>query len=252
MGIDIRGSATGHSAQRPAAGGGAAGGADDEAAAAVTAGRDPAGAPLSWAADGRTLAFQQWTGQHGAIRLLDTAAPGGNLRAAAQRGVMFRGPDSNVGNTLLTPDGTKIVTAVYPPGKGNQVKINFTEFSVRTGKAIRVRDAWQFVLGPGPDPWNQELWTNSSGRTLIVISPPGMDPAGHYVRHSIQPVIGVLQGNRFTPIPGSPRFAEHSIRRLVVPPDTAAAGTAGIPTAVPAVMSAAMPAEATSLALRRL
>ena len=42
MGIDIRGSATGHSAQRPAAGVGAAGGADDEAMAAVTAGRDPA------------------------------------------------------------------------------------------------------------------------------------------------------------------------------------------------------------------
>src|ERR1022692_1569027 len=53
--------------------------------------------------------------------------------------------------------------------------------------------------------------------------------------------------------PGKPaRFAEHSIRRLVAPPDTAAAGTAGVPTAVPAVMSAAMPAEATSLALRRL
>jgi hypothetical protein len=37
-----------------------------------------------------------------------------------------------------------------------------------------------------------------------------------------------------------------------VPPDTAAAGTAGIPAAVPAVMSTVMSAEATSLALRRL
>lgn len=44
MGIDIRGSATGHSAQRPAASRAAAGGADGEAAAAATAGRDPAGA----------------------------------------------------------------------------------------------------------------------------------------------------------------------------------------------------------------
>jgi hypothetical protein len=165
--------------------------------------------PLSWGADSRTLAFQQWTGQHGAVRLLDTAAPGGSLMAAARLGVMFRGADSDVGNALLIPDGTKIVAAVFPPGTGNQVKTNITEFSVRTGNAIRVRDPWQFVLGGGPDPGDQVLWTNSSGRTLIVISPPGTDPAGHFVHHAILPVIGVLTGDRFTPIPGSPRASQN-------------------------------------------
>lgn len=173
---------------------------------------DVMGQPLSWAADGQTLEFQQWTGQHGSVHLLDTAAPGGNLRTAPLA-VRFRGSNSDVGNTLLTPDGTKIVASVYPPGTGTQtkymVKMNFTEFSVRTGRALRVRDPWQFLVGAGPDPGNQLLWTSSAGSTLIVISPPGTDPAGHFVRHPIQPVLGVLRGNHFTPLPGSPRGQEN-------------------------------------------
>ena len=42
----------------------------------------PMGEPLSWTADGRMLAFQKWTGSNVAVRLLDTTAPGADLRSA--------------------------------------------------------------------------------------------------------------------------------------------------------------------------
>jgi hypothetical protein len=171
----------------------------------------PIGQPLSWAANGRTLAFQQWTGQVGndvRVRLLDTDAPGGSLRSA-KPAMTLRGPGSDVGNTLITPDGTKIVSARFPPGNGNQVKMNFTEFSAGTGRVVRVLDPWQFNVPPGPEPWQELIWTSSSGRTLIVIAPPGTDPARHWVRHTIEPVLGVLTGNHFTPIPGSPRARQN-------------------------------------------
>ena len=69
-------------------------------AVAVTgpAGRDPAielfstasGALLSWAADGRTLAFPLTTGHRSVqTRLLDTTAPGSSLRQASRVAVDF-------------------------------------------------------------------------------------------------------------------------------------------------------------------
>jgi hypothetical protein len=41
-----------------------------------------AGQVLSWAADGRTIAFQQWMGNSIYIRLLDIASPGSSLKAS--------------------------------------------------------------------------------------------------------------------------------------------------------------------------
>ena len=166
------------------------------------------GQPLSWAADGRTLAFQQWTGDHLDVRLLDSAAPGSSLRSA-RPAVAVRSSNNDGSNSLLTPDGRTVIyapmqsTTSYTPFRIRE-KLNFAEFSASTGKLVRTLDPWWFSLGVGGIPYQQVLWTNSSGATLIVISPPGASPAGHWVRHSIPLVIGVLTGNHFTPIPGSP------------------------------------------------
>ena len=153
----------------------------------------PMGQPLSWAADGRILAFQFWTESGGItqVRLLDTTAPGGSLRASRAavtfvgHGQVKTGP---IGNSIITPDGTKIVT-VASRARGSRSEV--MEFSVRTGQPVIPPPAGNTTsLGP----WDV-LWADSSGRTVIVDAQSG--PSG-------APLTGILHGRRFTPLPGSP------------------------------------------------
>jgi hypothetical protein len=152
----------------------------------------PGGQPLSWAADGRILAFQFWIQSGGItqVRLLDTTSPGGSLRATRAavsfvgHGQVKTGP---MGNSIITPDGTKIVT-VASRTRGGRPEV--MEFSVRTGQPV--------IPPPGGNttslgPWDV-LWSDSSGRTLIVEAQSG--PSG-------APLTGVLRGGRFTPLPGA-------------------------------------------------
>ena len=83
-------------------------------------------------------------------------------------------------NTLLTPDGTKIVTAT-PQG--------ITEFSARTGNPILSKD--QFRAG-----WQEVLWAGPGGTALVV-----SDPRGKKTPYGRSNVLGVLTANTFTPIP---------------------------------------------------
>ncbi len=154
----------------------------------------PGGEPLSWTADGRILAFQFWTESGGItqVRLLDTiSSPGGSLRAARAavsfvgHGQVKTGP---IGNSIITPDGTKIVT-VASRTRGSRYGV--MEFSVRTGQPVIPSPAGTITsLGP----WDV-LWADSSGRTLIVDAQSG--PSG-------APLTGILHGGRFTPLPGPP------------------------------------------------
>jgi hypothetical protein len=153
----------------------------------------PDGEPLSWTADGRILAFQFWTESGGVtqVRLLDTASPGGSLRGARAavtfvgHGQVKTGP---IGNSIITPDGTKIVTAASRTRGG---RFEVMEFSVPTGQPIIPPPAGN---PPALVPWNV-LWTDSSGRTLIVEAT---------VRSTAASVLGLLRGGRFTPLPGAP------------------------------------------------
>jgi hypothetical protein len=162
----------------------------------------PTGQPLSWAADGRTLAFQLGPRQGTiAVRLLDTATPGGSLGSSklavewvhggvtGPGGVVIAGANDAPANsltgynTLITPDGTKIVCVTTTPSATGQI----TEFSVRTGQIVRVkgrRPASSAGLAA-----QDVLWMNSSGSTLIVQAA----------------ATGVLAGNQFTQIPGVPQ-----------------------------------------------
>jgi hypothetical protein len=157
----------------------------------------PYGQVLSWSADGKQLAFQQW-GSTAHVRVLDTTVPGSSLESAKL--VKTFPPDSGAlalagMNTLLTPDGTKIVAATMiqaaKPPYATQLEI--TEFSARSGKIVRSMDKFRF---PATGPWQEVLWTNSSGSTVIVTDPRGKKG---------QQVAGVLSGNRFTALPGNPQ-----------------------------------------------
>jgi hypothetical protein len=150
----------------------------------------PLGSPLSWTTDGRTLAFQI-VPANGIleVRLLDTDAPGGRLRSrlgvewargdvSGASGVTITGgSDRNPANsllglnTLITPDGTKIVCLTT----GTTVR-GVTEFDASTARVV------SDVYPQATD----VLWTNASGSTLIV---------------SNASTVGVLTGGHFTPLP---------------------------------------------------
>ena len=117
------------------------------------------------------------------IRLLDTTAPGTSLESSKIVLTFLDGGAFGM-NTLLTPDGTKIVTAT-PQG--------ITEFSARTGNPILSED--QFHLGLYG--WQDVLWAGPGGQALIV-----SDPRGKHTRYGPAHILGVLTGNTFTPIPG--------------------------------------------------
>ena len=124
------------------------------------------------------------------IRLLDTTAPGTSL-ASSKTVLTFPDGGAFGMNTLLTPDGTRIVTAT-PQG--------ITEFSARTGQPILSEDQFQFdwqKLGwaTGP-PWQEALWAGPAGQALVV-----WDPRGKPGRYGPGNILGVLTGNTFTPIP---------------------------------------------------
>jgi hypothetical protein len=179
------------------------------------------GEVLSWTADGRTLAFQQWVGNIIDVRLLDTTTPGGSLQAASRLllrwpgdGATWHYANGKISNVLfgfsaiITGDGSKIVAATVSETKHPlSSELAFTEFSAATGKVVKVFGRWP-IPGLYPGQTQDVLWTSSSGRTLIVLAhvpgvptkdPHSINSAGYKIE------FGVLNGNRFTPLPGAPR-----------------------------------------------
>jgi RNA polymerase sigma factor (sigma-70 family) len=178
------------------------------------------GSVLSWAADDRTLAFQQWAGNSIDVRILDTAAPGDSLPSNSRLVLQWKGEQESLRfvhgkavnaiegfSAIITPDGTKIVCATVSETKRPLTSdLAFTEFSVRTGRAVRVLGNWP-LKGMYPGQTQDVLWTNRSGSTLIVVAhkpgkPSVMPHSTSVAGYSIE--ISALTGNRFVPIPGAP------------------------------------------------
>jgi hypothetical protein len=135
-------------------------------------------------------AYRDWAPGATNIRLLDTTAPGTSL-ASSKTVLTFPDAGALGTNTLLTPDGTKIITAT-PQG--------ITGFSAHTGHPIVSEDQFQFdwqKLGwaTGP-PWQEALWAGPAGQALVV-----WDPRGKPGPYGPGNILGVLTGNTFTPIP---------------------------------------------------
>ncbi|HEY6278508.1 MAG TPA: hypothetical protein VIX86_19515, partial [Streptosporangiaceae bacterium] len=172
---------------------------------------------LSWTADGRELAFQQWVGNSIDIRLLDTTTPGGSLRADSRLAVQWRddaesfhyvhGRASNVilgPSAIITGDGTKIAAAtasetLHPLSS----EVAFTEFSTATGQPVTALGEWQ-LPGMYPGQGEDVLWSSPDGRTLIVVAHtpgrPGILPRGTNVaNYGLE--LGVQTAAGFTPLP---------------------------------------------------
>ena len=160
----------------------------------------PMGQIFSWSSGGRYLEFQQWGGRRDTmhVRILDTTAPGTSLTAA--RVIVaypYRsGADTYAtGNSFLTPDGTRIVTAIsfFPRRRttaGGYVQI--AGYSARTGKPVFHEDRFSSSVGS-----QDVLWASPDGSALVISDPRGAkDQYG--ARSNI---LGVLAGNKFTPIP---------------------------------------------------
>jgi hypothetical protein len=160
----------------------------------------PSGQPLSWTANGRTLAFPVTTKSGGitSVVLLDTSSPGGSLRSA-RRVITFRGLGHDkpgpIGNVIITPDGTGIVTVATRtlPSRGTVTdQAQIAEFPVRTGVTGSPPPAMN--VSQTRTPWNV-LWTDVSGRTLIVQE--GSAPTSN------SSAVGIVARGRFTPLPGT-------------------------------------------------
>jgi hypothetical protein len=156
--------------------------------------------PLSWAADGKTLAVDQEAGQAVNVRLLDTTAPGGDLWSSARAATFPNWPSGSVaGSAIITPDGAKII-AMAVTRHATQIEVN--EFSASTGRRlgtiVRLRYRRGAITG-----WPSVLWSDSSGSTLIVkTTRPGIEPSQH---GDLTPgVAGVVAHGHFTPLPGIP------------------------------------------------
>jgi hypothetical protein len=153
--------------------------------------------------------------------VLDATTPGGSLRSHSRLAVQWKddaesfhfvhGKASNVidgFSTVITGDGTKIVAATVSETKHPlNSELAFTEFSASSGKVVKVLGRWP-IPGLYPGQSQDVLWANSSGGTLIVLAHvpgvPTKDPhntnsAGYGIE------FGVLNGDRFTPLPGAPR-----------------------------------------------
>ncbi|MGN6173260.1 MAG: hypothetical protein ACTHPS_09945, partial [Streptosporangiaceae bacterium] len=156
--------------------------------------------PLSWAADGKTLAVDQEVGQAINVRLLDTTAPGGDLWASARAATFPNWPSGSVaGSAIITPDGNKII-GMAVRRQATQIQVN--EFSAGTGKVlgtmVRLRYRRGAITG-----WPNVLWSDSSGSTLIVkITKLGAVASKN---GGLTPeVVGVVTRGHFTPLPGIP------------------------------------------------
>jgi hypothetical protein len=180
------------------------------------------GEVLSWTANDRTLAFQQWVGNSIDVRLLDITAPGGDLQRASRLALQWQGDAetfhyvhgkvSNVidgFSAIITPDGSKIVAAAVSENKQPLAsELMFTEFAAATGRPVAVLGRWR-LPGLYPGQIQDVEWASPSGGQLIVLAhkpgPPVPDPQSSGHRSAAYGIeFGVQTAAGFTPLPGAP------------------------------------------------
>jgi hypothetical protein len=159
-----------------------------------------AGNPLSWTANGQTLAFEDITGVASKqpvysidVRLLDTAAPGDDL-SSSRVALSITGQEANA---MITPDGSMIVIPVVT-STARQVN----EYSASTGQLLAVLGTRQFPNAQDGG-FPTLLWSDSSGSSVIVHDAAAgnrlLTGNGGMTRLSL----AVVTGSQFTPLPGS-------------------------------------------------
>ena len=162
----------------------------------------------SGTADSRTLAFSVDNQAYVGVRLLDTAAAGTDLMADSRLAVTVRNFGDLVGSlrnaappyyfvscttdAMISMDGSAIVCG-YSTSIRKTTTMGFARYSTRTGKMNHVAGLVHFK---GKAPIGISLyWVNSTGKIAIGTS----EKAG-------RGRIGVMNGDRFTPLPGVTGF----------------------------------------------
>jgi hypothetical protein len=166
---------------------------------------------ISWAADSRTLAFDWATSQsYIGVRLLDTAAGGGNLIADSRLAVLeadhtgsgSRPPSPSasddyvsqcVTDGIISLNGSAIVCGYATTTGVSKNKFltttGFIRYSTRTGKQTAVLGVYQVHGQVAGD--TSLYWVNSTGNILVgVVGTRGGMQAG------------IINGKKFTPLPG--------------------------------------------------
>ncbi len=162
---------------------------------------------ISWTADS-TLAFGVENTSYVGVRLLNTAARGTSLMADSRPAVIersFRGLGRSLRNAappyyfvscitdaMISIDGSAIVCG-YSTTVGKTTTMGFAQYSTRTGKMNHVVGLVHFK-GSAPTGISM-YWVNSTGKTAIGTSET--TGGGR---------IGVMNGDKFTPLPGVTGF----------------------------------------------
>ena len=158
---------------------------------------------LSWAADGRTLAFDAWSPARVEVHALDTAAPGTSL--SASRLVMtfprWATTGSVSGRAIITPDGAKII-AMEVPSPRTATEIRVRQFSAANGRPLGILATIHYRKGAITG-WPDVLWSNPSGSQLII-STTRLSAAPSKNGGLTPGQIGTVTGGRFVPLPGIP------------------------------------------------
>jgi hypothetical protein len=139
---------------------------------------------LSWLADGRQLVFSAFQPGHNLsspylqnqLRTLDVTGSGTDLMTASRALLTVKTPISSPSDCWamhVTPDGGTVICgtqyALYTGGAGTSAGcanggLEFTAYSVRTGKPVRVM--YQYP-GTCSDGQTFVLWTDTSARSII-------------------------------------------------------------------------------------
>jgi hypothetical protein len=144
---------------------------------AVIAQRSGGLGPLSWAADGKTIAFPLKTGSPARvqIRLLDTTAPGSSLRATTVAADFRDAPPKRLlyahltdPDMIITPDGSRVAVSIVTPA-GKVSRLALAEFPTQAGPAVRTLDPFTPLISYTL--YRQVLWSSQDGSTLIATSP---------------------------------------------------------------------------------
>jgi hypothetical protein len=162
---------------------------------------------ISWAADSTTLAFDWGNKTYIGVRLLGTAASGGNLIADSRLAVIEArftsqggrrsGPPAMskdsisqcVTDGIVSLNGSAIVCGYTTSVDGKETTTGFIRYSTTTGKPTAVLGVYRFQSqAPGDI---SLYWVNSTGEILVggILTPSGIS-------------VGVINGERFTPLPG--------------------------------------------------
>jgi hypothetical protein len=163
---------------------------------------------ISWTADSGTLAFGVQNASYIGVRLLDTTAGGSDLMADSRavfkqtlsdlgRGLRHVAPpyyfNSCATDAMISMDGSAIVCG-YSTTVGNTTTMGFAQYSTATGTMSHVVGLVHFE---GEAPTGISLyWVSSTGTIAIGTS----ETAG-------EGRVGVMNGDRFTPLPGVTGFA---------------------------------------------